>query len=160
MEQNKEQLKIIQSEINELLKEILTLGFEIEVVIVIDKNTGHILRWDFEDEKISYINEEYTKMPILEALCYLEFLYKMNKKPDTDAEKLDIASEITTYRHCLGLTQKMFAEKLSIPVRTLEDWESGRRMPSAFAYKKIKNYFSQNFKFGKDLLGVPPVVMD
>lgn len=160
MKENKEQLKIIQREINALLEEILTLGLDQEVVIVTDKNTGNILRWDFEDEKLSYINEECTKMPIFEALCYLEFLYKMNKKPDADAEKLDIASEITACRHCLGFTQKKFAEALNLAPRRLEEWESGIYVPSALVYKKIKNYFSQNFKFGKDLLGVPPVVMD
>lgn len=153
MEQQKKQLKIIQSEINELLEEILTIGLNHEVNIITDKKTGKIICWDFENEKVSYINETYTKMPIVEALIFLEFLYKNAKTPKGDEDKLIIGAEITAYRHCLRMTQRMFAENLLIPLRTLEDWESGRKMPSAFTYKKIRDYFLQNFKFGQQLFG-------
>ena len=36
-----------------------------------------------------------------------------------------------------GLTQTQFAKKFDIPVRTVQDWESGRRKPSVWAEKLI-----------------------
>lgn len=40
---------------------------------------------------------------------------------------------ITTIREGTGLSQSRFAELLGVSVRTLQDWEQGRRMPSGAA---------------------------
>ena len=39
---------------------------------------------------------------------------------------------IREFRLMLGIKQKDFAEKYSIPLRTLQDWESGRRTPPEY----------------------------
>lgn len=43
---------------------------------------------------------------------------------------LPLASEA---RHKVGLSQKRFAELMGVSVRTLQDWEQGRRNPSGAA---------------------------
>ncbi len=45
---------------------------------------------------------------------------------------MDIAKNITTMRKSTGMTRKEFSEYTHIPVRTLEDWESGRRTPPEY----------------------------
>lgn len=39
---------------------------------------------------------------------------------------------IREFRLMLGIKQKDFAEKYHIPLRTLQDWESGRRKPPEY----------------------------
>ena len=41
--------------------------------------------------------------------------------------------EIASVRESLGLSQAKFAELLGVSVRTLQDWEQGRRAPSGAA---------------------------
>lgn len=36
-----------------------------------------------------------------------------------------------------GLTQRAFAEKIGVPLRTFEDWASGRRTPAEFVQKSV-----------------------
>jgi putative transcriptional regulator len=48
--------------------------------------------------------------------------------------------EIRTIRNKLKLSQSEFALVLSIPLRTLPDWEQGRRKPSAAAITLLKKY--------------------
>jgi putative transcriptional regulator len=40
---------------------------------------------------------------------------------------------VAEIREKLGLSQSRFAELLGVSVRTLQDWEQGRRMPSGAA---------------------------
>ena len=39
---------------------------------------------------------------------------------------------ITNLRKQVGMTRKAFSEHTGIPVRTLEDWEAGRRKPPEY----------------------------
>lgn len=39
---------------------------------------------------------------------------------------------IREFRLMLGIKQKDFAEKYQIPLRTLQDWEAGRRTPPEY----------------------------
>lgn len=36
-----------------------------------------------------------------------------------------------------GLTQKDFSERLNIPKRTIEDWETGKRVPPPYVVELI-----------------------
>ena len=42
--------------------------------------------------------------------------------------------EISEIRESTGLSQSRFAELLGVSVRTLQDWEQGRRRPSGAAW--------------------------
>lgn len=45
---------------------------------------------------------------------------------------MDIAEKIKKLRERTGMTRKAFSEYTGIPVRTLEDWEAGRRTPPEY----------------------------
>ena len=47
------------------------------------------------------------------------------------------AKIIRELRESIGLTRKEFSEHIGIPVRTLEDWEAGRRTPPEYIPKLI-----------------------
>lgn len=49
-----------------------------------------------------------------------------------------IHSPVAQARHKAGLSQSKFAELLGVSVRTLQDWEQGRREPSGAARTLIK----------------------
>lgn len=50
---------------------------------------------------------------------------------------MDRAKIIRELRECINLTRKEFSEHVGIPVRTLEDWESGRRTPPEYIPRLI-----------------------
>ena len=43
--------------------------------------------------------------------------------------ELNTAKTIKELRESIGMSRKEFSEHTGIPVRTLEDWEAGRRTP-------------------------------
>ena len=45
---------------------------------------------------------------------------------------------IKSLRTSSGMTQAAFAELLGIPIRTIEDWESGRRKPPEYVVRLIE----------------------
>ncbi len=45
---------------------------------------------------------------------------------------MSIADEIRALRNQTGMSRKDFSEYTKIPVRTLEDWEAGRRTPPEY----------------------------
>ena len=50
---------------------------------------------------------------------------------------MDIAKSIKELRESTGMSRKDFSEHTGIPVRTLEDWEAGRRTPPEYIPKLI-----------------------
>jgi len=50
---------------------------------------------------------------------------------------MESAKRIRELRECIGLTRKEFSEHTGIPVRTLEDWEAGRRTPPEYIPRLI-----------------------
>ena len=50
---------------------------------------------------------------------------------------MDIAKEIKKLRESIGETRKEFSAHTGIPIRTLEDWEAGRRTPPDYIPRLI-----------------------
>ena len=50
---------------------------------------------------------------------------------------MDIAKSIKELRESTGMSRKDFSEHMGIPVRTLEDWEAGRRTPPEYIPRLI-----------------------
>lgn len=50
---------------------------------------------------------------------------------------MDIAKIIKELREGTGMLRKEFSEHTGIPVRTLEDWEAGRRIPPEYIPRLI-----------------------
>ena len=44
---------------------------------------------------------------------------------------------IRSIRHAANLTQKQLSDMLGIPLRTIEDWDSGRRNPPEYVTSLI-----------------------
>ena len=67
---------------------------------------------------------------------------------------MDIAKLIKELRESTGMSRKEFSEHTGIPVRTLEDWEAGRRTPPEYiprllAYQiKFEGILKRNRKAG------------
>lgn len=51
---------------------------------------------------------------------------------------MSAAERIKELRKQTGLTQKAFSEHLGIPLRTIEDWEAGRRTPPEYIPRLIE----------------------
>jgi DNA-binding transcriptional regulator YiaG len=50
---------------------------------------------------------------------------------------MNIAKSIRDLRESTGMSRKDFSEHTGIPVRTLEDWEAGRRTPPEYIPRLI-----------------------
>lgn len=50
---------------------------------------------------------------------------------------MDIANVIRELRASTGMSRKAFSDHTGIPVRTLEDWEAGRRTPPEYIPRLI-----------------------
>lgn len=50
---------------------------------------------------------------------------------------MDLALTIRALREETGMTRKEFSDHTGIPVRTLEDWEAGRRTPPEYIPRLI-----------------------
>ena len=61
-------------------------------------------------------------------------------QPMTEAElaKTFRPADITAIRKRLGLSQSAFARRFQINLRTLQDWEQGRRAPEEIARKYLR----------------------
>ena len=51
---------------------------------------------------------------------------------------MESAKRIRELRESIGFTRKEFSEHIGIPVRTLEDWEAGRRTPPEYIPRLIE----------------------
>lgn len=58
---------------------------------------------------------------------------------------MDISEKIRMLREQTGMNRKKFSMHVGIPVRTLEDWEAGRRTPPEY----IPRLISYQFKYEK-----------
>ena len=55
---------------------------------------------------------------------------------------MDTANRIRSCREKYHLSRNSFSKLLGIPLRTVEDWESGRRKPPAYIPNLIESYLS------------------
>lgn len=72
------------------------------------------------------------------------------KKGEGKRYNIDIPTDVKKIREQLQLSQSAFAALMGVSVRTLQDWEQGRRKPSgpAFALLRIANTHPEAFKKG------------
>ena len=61
----------------------------------------------------------------------------MIKKTQCEENEMDIAKVIKELREGVNMNRKEFSEHTGIPVRTLEDWEAGRRTPPEYIPRLI-----------------------
>ena len=69
---------------------------------------------------------------------------------------MESAKRIRDLRESIGMTRKEFSEYIGIPVRTLEDWEAGRRTPPVY----IPRLISYQLKYEKLLREVSKQSVD
>lgn len=58
-------------------------------------------------------------------------------KTQCEVMQMDTANTIKELREKTGMTRKEFSNHTGIPVRTLEDWEAGRRTPPEYIPRLI-----------------------
>ena len=58
-------------------------------------------------------------------MCY-------NQKNAMRGDDMDTAKTIKELRESTGMSRRKFSDHTGIPVRTLEDWEAGRRTPPEY----------------------------
>lgn len=72
---------------------------------------------------------------------------------------MDISEKIRMLREQTGMNRKEFSMHVGIPVRTLEDWEAGRRTPPEYLprlisyqlkYEKLMRKLEQEEKNGEE----------
>lgn len=59
------------------------------------------------------------------------------KKMKCEESDMDTAKAIRELRESVNMNRKEFSEHTGIPVRTLEDWEAGRRTPPEYIPRLI-----------------------
>ena len=66
------------------------------------------------------------------------------------------AEKIKELREKTGLNRKEFAEHIGIPLRTVEDWEAGRRTPPDYIPRlieyqlKYEDLVKKGIKYGRE----------
>lgn len=60
-----------------------------------------------------------------------------NETTQCEGRIMDIAKTLRELRKSTGMSRKNFSEHTGIPVRTLEDWEAGRRTPPVYIPRLI-----------------------
>jgi DNA-binding transcriptional regulator YiaG len=68
---------------------------------------------------------------------------------------MDLAMKIRNLREETGMTRKEFSEHTGIPVRTLEDWEAGRRRPPEYIPRLIAYQLVHRFLNNWTIVPVP-----
>jgi putative transcriptional regulator len=63
----------------------------------------------------------------------LEILEGIREIKRGDLGRVTTLPPVAAVREATGLSQAKFAELLGVPVRTLQEWEQGRRAPSGAA---------------------------
>lgn len=56
--------------------------------------------------------------------------------------EVEYMNDIRSIREETGLSRKAFSDKYQIPLRTMEEWEAGRRKPPEYVSRMLKYYVS------------------
>ena len=62
---------------------------------------------------------------------------------------MELSEKIRALRAETGLNRKQFAEHFGIPLRTVEEWEAGRRKPPEYIPRLIKYQIMYEQKFNR-----------
>lgn len=128
------------------------------IALLTDEQKQEMLdRCDASDEVAEIIYSEITLDDKIEELEDAELLnlvfddIALDQAESTDGFKEILRdlydkvypSDVKSSRLMTGMSQKKFSEYFNIPVRTIEDWEAGRRQPPKYVeelilYKVIK----------------------
>ena len=65
------------------------------------------------------------------------------------ANSMELSEKIHALRAETGLNLKQFAEHFQIPLRTVEEWEAGRRKPPEYIPRLKKYQIMYEQQFGK-----------
>ena len=65
------------------------------------------------------------------------------------ANSIELSEKIRALRAETGFNRKQFAEHFQIPLRTVEEWEEGRRKPPEYIPRLIKYQILYEQQFGK-----------
>ena len=65
---------------------------------------------------------------------------------------MELSGKIRALREETGLNRKQFAEHFQIPLRTVEEWEAGRRKPPKYIPRLIKYQIMYERQFGKSMV--------
>lgn len=62
---------------------------------------------------------------------------------------MNFSEELQNLKESSGMTNKQIAEHLGVPLRTFEDWKSGRRTPADYVIKSVLDKFERmlNMKY-------------
>ena len=65
----------------------------------------------------------------------------MTEKRDELQSQID---QLKNLRKLMGLNRRQFSEKMDIPLRTLEEWEAGRRKMPEYLLRALTYYIRMN----------------
>ena len=65
---------------------------------------------------------------------------------------MNIAERSRNIREISGLSRAAFSRKYKIPLRTLEDWDSGRNTPPEYVLKLLERAVKEDFSENGGLL--------
>lgn len=99
------------------------------IYIVRDRETGTPIEWLTSREDAEKTIAVFEKIDRDEGNLSDTF-YEIQEMPDADAMIKDI-------RYLTGLSQNKFAQKYGIPIRTIENWESGSRVPPEYVIRLL-----------------------
>lgn len=91
---------------------------------------------DKELKEMPYIPTEYLQE---EAEPYMYKFYGFQK------EELTTVS-ISDLRSLIGLSRSEFSRRYGIPIRTMEDWEAGRRTPPEYVVSLLERVVKEDIK--------------
>lgn len=66
---------------------------------------------------------------------------------------MELSERIRALRAETGLNRKQFAEHFQIPLRTVEEWEAGRRKPPEYIPRLLKYQIMYEQQFDKQFKG-------
>lgn len=69
-----------------------------------------------------------------------------NKMKIKEERMKALAMTLQEMRNALGDSRRAFSERYEIPLRTLEDWEAGRRKPAPYILKLLERAVLQDLE--------------
>lgn len=106
------------------------------IYIVRDRETGTPIEWTATREEAEKILEKFEETDRKEG-TFTEDFYEIHEADEPTIKDL---------RHLTGLSQAKFCQKYDIPLRTLQDWELGRRNAADYFVKLLYRVVMEDIK--------------